>query len=172
MSATATREAEAAMADGADGASNGESPDDGETQRRSLEDLAAQEPDADAEIEQFTLFGTGSRLNSKVGGPKVTASAARFTAKRQELPGQFELGETVRGTFVGRVKDLQFPTRANSDGSFDVTRVHVIELSRLNQAEDVPEEFAALDGRGRGEDDGELERALARIRELEALLEA
>jgi hypothetical protein len=158
----------------AEAAANGNGSD-GEAaggERQTLEQLAADDPDADDETEQFTLFGSQSKINSKVGGPKVTASATRFTAKRQPIPGQFELGETVRGTWVGRVKDLQFPSKKNSDGSYEVTRVHVVELERISQAEDVPEEFAILDGRGRAAEDGELAKALARVKELEALLEA
>ena len=57
------------------------------------------------------------------------------------------MGEVVRGTFVGTVVDIQFPAKKNSDGSLDVTRVHVIALDQINQSEDVPDEFAEIDGR-------------------------
>ena len=124
---------------------NGNGDDD--AARKSLEQLAQEDPDAQEGPEQFRLFGTAPRINGSVKGPRITSAAVKFKAKREKLPGQFDMGEVVRGTFVGTVVDIQFPAKKNSDGSLDVTRVHVIALDQINQSEDVPEKFAEIDGR-------------------------
>ena len=71
------------------------------------------------------LFGTAPRINGSVKGPRITQAAVKFKAKREKLPGQFDIGEVVRGTFVGTVVDIQFPAKKNSDGIARRTRVHV-----------------------------------------------
>lgn len=164
---------EAAQEAAEHGTNGNGAPDAGDGERRSLADLANDEPAADDEVEQFTLFGTKPKINKTVGGDiRVTAAAAQFTAKRQPIPGQYELGDTVRGTFVGEVVDMKFPTKKNSDGTREATRVHVVEMTRLSQAEDVPEEFAALDGRGTDpEKDSMIEQLERRVRELESILD-
>lgn len=138
--------------------------------RRSLADLAADEPDPEPEgPEQYMLFGTAPRLNGSVKGGKVNQSAVKFKAAAQPLPGQFDIDEMVELRVMARVDNLSFPTKRDGDGKLmQVTRTHHMTFVSIEQLGDVAAEFAEIDGRDAG---AELTKLRARIAELEGLLE-
>jgi hypothetical protein len=117
-----------------------------EAERRTLADLAADEPEPEPEAEQYTLFGTAPKVNSQIkGAGRVAQSMVKIRSLQQPLPAQ-------------RDKDGQ------NTGS---KRVHHTTMIALDQVGDVDEAFAEVDGRDR---DAELEALRARVAELEGQL--
>lgn len=127
--------------------------DDGQPEeRRTLADLAAEEPEPEEEAEQFTLFGTQAKINGTVRGlPRQKAAAVSIKSQAKELPeGQFDIDDVVELRVLARCDDVVFRSKRDKDGALlRTTRTHVMSMIQVDQLTNVPEEFAGseLDGR-------------------------
>lgn len=121
--------------------------------RKTLAELAADEPEDEDEAEQYTLFGTEAKVTGQVRGlPRQRSSAVSIKSAAKDLPeGQFEIDDTVELRVLGRVDDVLFRSRRDKEGALlRTTRTHVMTMVEVEQLDKVPEEFAGteLDGRG------------------------
>jgi hypothetical protein len=134
----------------------------GEGGRRSLSELADEEPEAEDETPQYTLFGTAPAVNTKVQGARVSSSHVKFKAKQQDLPGQFQMGDVVFLAVKARVDKLEFSSSHDADGNVTSTkRTHTVSALKVEQMGHVDDKFAEVDG-----------RASALLKSLTAALEA
>lgn len=122
--------------------------EDGMDQRKTLADLASEEPEVEPDDEQFLLFGTAAKVNAQVTGIKVGSSHVKFTAKQQQLPGQFNMGDVVELRVLARVDKLEFSSKHDGEGNVTETkRIHRLSALSVEQAGEVDPRFEELDGR-------------------------
>jgi hypothetical protein len=127
----------------------GDGDEAGADQRKTLAELAGEEPEADPDDEQFLLFGTAPSVNAQVKGVKVGSSHVKFTAKQQQLPGQFNMGDVVELRVLARVDKLEFVSKHDGDGNVTETkRIHRLSALTVEQTGDVDPKFDEVDARG------------------------
>lgn len=120
----------------------------GTQERRSLADLAADEPEAPEEPEQYTLFGTAPKVNSQIRGARVSSSHVSFKAKSQQLPGQFDMSEVVELRVLARVDKVTIASKHDADGNVvETKRTHQLTAMSVEQLGEVDDSFTKVDGR-------------------------
>lgn len=138
-------------------------------ERRTLADLAADEPEPEPEVEQYTLFGTAPKVNSQIkGAGRVGQSMVKVRSLQQPLPGQFDMDDVVECRVKLRVDKVEVAAVRDKDGTNTGSkRVHHTTMIALESVGDVDPAFAEVDARDR---DAELAALRDRIAELEAQL--
>jgi hypothetical protein len=97
--------------------------------KRTLADLAAEAPDADASTEgdadgQSQLFGTERKVTASVKGPRPTTSHVSFKAGEVEVQGQFHPEDVVELRMVVELDEVSMKYRRKGGKIVDTRRVH------------------------------------------------
>lgn len=137
------------IAEEMEGEPDGDVGEAAEAERRSLADLAAEEPESENEVEQYTLFGTAAKVNAQIkGAGKISKSTIKIASKQLDLPGQFDIDDVIEGRCKLRLDKVEVSVTRDGDGNIkDTKRVHHCTMVAIDQVGDVDDAFAEVDGR-------------------------
>lgn len=132
------------VAEGAELNGHAEPAADDEQPRRTLADLAADEPEAgasteadEADDEQQRLFGTESKITGSVKGARPTTSSVKFKAAPVTVQGQFQPDDVLELRVLARLDKVEFPyTRDRAGNVKGVKRVHHASAISVEQVLD------------------------------------
>lgn len=121
--------------------------DGGAQPRKTLADLAAEQPDADESPEddepepQQRLFGTESKVTGSVKGRRPDQSAVRLKSGAVVVTGQFHPDDVLELRVLARLDKVEFVYTRDKDGAVKaVKRVHHATPTSIEQVE-VPAEI-------------------------------
>jgi hypothetical protein len=129
------REASADFDPAEDGA--GEAPEE----RKTLADLAAQEPEAEGDDEpeerEPQLFGTERKITGSVKGVRQATSSIKFKAAPVTVSGQFQPDDMLELRVLARLDKVEFTYTRDRDGNVKgVKRVHHASATSVEQVPD------------------------------------
>jgi len=82
------------------------------------------------------------------GSRNVNSSHVKFKARQQDVPGQFGMGEIIELRVLARVDKVEFASKHDGDGNvIETKRIRQLNALSVEQMTEVPDEFAAIDGR-------------------------
>lgn len=107
--------------------------------RKTLAELAAEAPEAEASDEdegdvQPRLFGTDSRITSAVKGRRPDTSHVKFKAAAIEVSGQFHADDVLELRMTGQLDKVEFVNKRDGEGKVKaVKRVHHVSAITVEQ---------------------------------------